>query len=386
MYKQQLIAAVMACSIVPVVAGQEIHITIPRRSELTPVQRLNRDGVDSVIKHKYNRAEALFLKAYLFDPSDPFTLNNLGYVSELQGEIDRAATYYELAAEQGCDAIIDRSSDKTLSGKPMMDALGAIKSMPMRVNRTNIYAIVLLSQNRSFEAEALLEQLLTLDPNNPFTLNNLAVAEEANGNLEEAITHYDASVRTHSRLPVVISARRSSMGSAISDVAAVSAGELRMRMASMDIKEIRAHMFAVRGVAELSQNEPAIARKDFEQSFFEDPQSSFALNNLGYLAEQDGDPESAISLYARAQRGPDAAERIGMATGSTAYGQHLASVANESRHNVGLFLRDRRNTLPPSTKAFELLRRNGTDETSEPSVPARNQEAPSHQDEVPPTQ
>ena len=226
MYKKCLLfAGILA--VVPALLGQQIHITIPRHSELTPVQRLNRDGVDEVMKNKYDKAEALFLKAYLYDPADPFTLNNLGYVSELQGQVDRAAEYYRLAVEQGCDAVIDRSSDNKLKGKPMMDALGTIKNMPMRINRINTYAVQLLSQNRGFEAEAVLKQVLPLDPNNPFTLNNLAVAEETTGNLEDALKYYDAAANTRSVQPVVVAFKLSSRGKPISVVATDSAAELR---------------------------------------------------------------------------------------------------------------------------------------------------------------
>ena len=70
--------------------GKDIRITIPKHSELTPVQRLNREGVDAVRRHQYEKAEAIFYKAYLYDAADPFTLNNLGYISELQGKLDRA--------------------------------------------------------------------------------------------------------------------------------------------------------------------------------------------------------------------------------------------------------------------------------------------------------
>ena len=65
-------------------------INIPRGSKLTPVQRLNREGVEAIKKHNFSKAEQLFYKAYLFDPGDAFTLNNLGYISELQGQIERA--------------------------------------------------------------------------------------------------------------------------------------------------------------------------------------------------------------------------------------------------------------------------------------------------------
>jgi tetratricopeptide (TPR) repeat protein len=96
--------------------ARDLHFTLPRPSHLTPVQKLNRDGVEEIRKRSYQKAEALFYKAYLLDPDDPFTLNNLGYVSELQGQVDRAQRFYKLAAQQSTDAIIDQASSKQLQG------------------------------------------------------------------------------------------------------------------------------------------------------------------------------------------------------------------------------------------------------------------------------
>src|SRR5581483_11127129 len=75
-------SAILGLSAADLAGAQSIKITLPRHSQLTPVQRLNRDGVDAVRKHDYGKAEELFYKAYLYDPSDPFTLNNLGYIAE----------------------------------------------------------------------------------------------------------------------------------------------------------------------------------------------------------------------------------------------------------------------------------------------------------------
>jgi len=35
---------------------------VPQRSKLTPVQRLNREGVDAIRNHRYEKAKALFTK------------------------------------------------------------------------------------------------------------------------------------------------------------------------------------------------------------------------------------------------------------------------------------------------------------------------------------
>src|SRR5690348_16682725 len=117
------VIAVMACAAFQAAWAGDIRITIPRHSELTPVQKLNREGVEAVQKHDYEKAEAIFYKAYLYDPSDPFTLNNLGYISEMRGKLDDAQKFYDMAAKQGCTAVVDLSSAKKLEGKPMLDAL-----------------------------------------------------------------------------------------------------------------------------------------------------------------------------------------------------------------------------------------------------------------------
>ena len=120
--------------------ADDLRVTLPRYSQATPVQRLNREGVDAIRKQQYEKAEALFDKAYLFDPADPFTLNNLGYISELQGELGRAQKFYALASEQGGDAFVDRSNAKQLEGKPLSYALNSLKEMCIRDSpRTVLY-------------------------------------------------------------------------------------------------------------------------------------------------------------------------------------------------------------------------------------------------------
>src|SRR6202167_6262001 len=173
-------------------ARDTITITIPRHSNLTLVQRLNREGVEAVEKHDYAAAANLFYKAYLFDPSDPFTLNNLGYISELEGQLDRASKFYKLAAEQGSNANIDVSSVKELKGQPMQAAFTGLQDGLMRVNRLNLEAVNLLSEGRNFDAPGLLQQALSLDPLDPFTLNNLGTADEAIGDLGGAMKYYTA--------------------------------------------------------------------------------------------------------------------------------------------------------------------------------------------------
>ncbi len=314
--------------------ARDLRITLPRRSELTPVQRLNREGVDAVRKHQYEKAEAIFYKAYLYDAADPFTLNNLGYISELQGKLDRAQKFYALASEQGCDARIDLSNAKHLEGKPMMYALNSLKDVPMRMNRMNVEAIELLSQDRNFEADALLRQALALDPQNAFTLNNLGVAEEATGDFGSALKYYDAAADSHSSEPVVVTLERSWRGKPVSEMAADSARLLRKRMRNVDTADARATMLTFRGVSATNRNDWRAAKRDFLDAYSLNPESAFSLNNLGYVAEKDGDLETAQFYYSKAHRAENADARVGLATERSAEGKHLIAVAEESHLKV----------------------------------------------------
>ncbi|MGB6689202.1 MAG: hypothetical protein WBE76_15310 [Terracidiphilus sp.] len=360
-----------------VASARGATITIPRRSQLTPVQRLNRDGVKAVANHQYEKAEALFFKAYLYDPADPFTLNNLGYVAELQGQLDRANKFYKFASEQGSDANIDLSNVKALKGKPMMSALASLQDTPMRVNRLNVNAMMLLSESRAFEAVVVLEQARRLDPQNPFTLNNLGVADEAVGDYEGALKNYNAVAESHSSDPVVVTLDRSWRGKSVSDMAAASAKRLQERMQKTGSAVTQAAMFNLHGVYEANQNDWAAARQDFLRAYSLDAGSAFSLNNRAYVAERDGDPESAQFFYEKARKALDSGARIGMATQRSAEGKQLSSVAADSNRNVDNELDEYSRERRRETGPVELTPRDnvpagspaGTPPASKPAVP-----------------
>lgn len=309
-------------------------IKIPRRSELTPVQRLNREGVEAIKKHNYQGAEALFYKAYLYDPADPFTLNNLGYISELEGNLDRAQKFYGLAAEQSSNASIDMSNAKHLEGKPMKDALVNLKDVPMRVNHTNIQAMQLLAQNRGFEALALLKQILPLDPQNAFTINNLGVASEATGDYDGALRYYREAAALNSKEPASVTLDRSWRGHSVSEMAKASARRLERRLRDIGPAQERAMMLTIRGVFSANQNDWTAAREDFLRAYSLDPTSAFTMNNRGWVAERDGDLETAQYFYGKAQQADNAAATVGLATRLTAEGRSLDVVAADSNNKV----------------------------------------------------
>jgi Flp pilus assembly protein TadD len=357
--------------------AKDLKITIPKRSEMTPVQRLNREGVEAIRKQNYEKAETLFLKAYLYDPADPFTLNNLGYVSELQGQLERALKFYQLAAEQGSEASIDRSNAKQLEGKPIQDAFNGLSGGTMRVNHINVQAVSLLSENRNSEADQLLQRAITMDPRNPFTLNNLGVAKESIGDYDSALRYFDEAAELHSSEPVVITLDRSWRGKSISDMAAESAKELQMRLKNTDNAEAQAALLTVRGVSATNRNDWQAARADFLKAYSLDPNSAFSLNNLGYVSERDGDLETAHFFYTKAQNADDANARVGLATDSAAEGQRLNVVVADSNQKTGVALdqyRQRRHAEPGNV---ELERRDGTPVDNSAPAPAPSSNPPS---------
>ena len=328
--------AITALMVVSTAAfGKDAHVLYwPRHSQLTPVQRLNREGVEAVRKHDYDKAERLFYKAYLYDPADPFTLNNLGYISEIEGQLERAQKFYDLAAQQGSNADIDLSNEKHLEGQPMKSALIDLKDVPMRVNRMNLDAMRLLAKNHGFEAVALLQQALTLEPQNAFTLNNLGVANEAIGDLDSALRDYQEAAARHSSATAAVTLDRNYRGRSISSMARESAKRLERRRRSLDPAEAKAVMFTLRGVHAVNENDWPAAREAFLHAYALDPSSAFCINNRGYVAEHDGDLETAQFFYAKARRAQDAAARVGLATAAAAEGQPLTVVATDSNDKV----------------------------------------------------
>jgi Flp pilus assembly protein TadD len=367
-----VIALVAGWAVRDACARDHFTVKIPLRSRMSQTQRLNREGVEAVRKNQYEKAEALFLKAYLYDPTDPFTLNNLGYIAELQGQLDRAERFYKLASEQGCSAEIAMSSAKDLNGKPMTTAFENLQNIPMRVNRMNVDAVRLLSQGRGFEAVALLEQARSLDPQNPFTLNNLGVADEAVGDYGAAMRNYQEVADLHSSEPVVVTEDRSWRGASVSKMAEQSAKRLQKTIDGMRQDEQQAAMYDIRGVYEENRNQLAAARSDFLRAYNLDPSSAFSLNNRGFIAERDGDLESAQFFYEKAGQANDAGARVGLATQSSAEGQSLFSVARQTTGKVDRALAQYSQQRRRENGPIELTPRNNLPEGGSSEAPLSN--------------
>ena len=348
---------------------RKISISIPKRSKLTPVQRLNREGVEALQKHKYKKAEQLFYKAYLYDPADAFTLNNLGYISELQGDIDRAERFYELAAQQSSEAVVALSTSREARGKPMKEALAAA-SAPIEINHANIEAVRLLSQGRSAEADLLLQQALNQDPHNVFTLNNMGVAKEMEGESEQALKFYDeASSGGQSQAAAVVTANPAWRGRSVTQMAQQNAKGLREYLSrEKDLPEQVAEL-NLRGVSAVNRNDLRTADADFRKAYALDPNNAFTLNNIGYVAELEGDQETAEFYYEHARQSTGASATVGVATRKTAEGRQLFSVAQDSTSHVQDKVAQERQSLQRQAGPVVLRRRDNSivEESTQPS-------------------
>jgi Flp pilus assembly protein TadD len=324
-----LLALSLVCVAVPA-GAQELRIPLPKKSKYTPVQQLNRDGVAALKKNDISKAKRLFYKAYLIDPNDPFTLNNLGYVSELEGNLDRAQRYYDQAQANTSEAVIDRSTSEDAMGKPVAKIAGHTAEGPLKVNQLNSEALGLLRQDRAPEADVVLQQALKIDANNPFTLNNMGFAKEKEGELEDAIRYYNRAAASNSREPIVIAFNKSWRGKPISEIAARNAEAAGKELSKAQNIEDRVARLNLQGVSAMNRNDRRTARKDFEQAYKLAPNNSFTINNMGYLAELEGDKETAQSYYDQARRARRASAKIMVSTRPEVEGRPVGQVAEQS--------------------------------------------------------
>lgn len=380
LWKRWLAGAVVAAGIAAGGSNAQtgdlkVKITIPERSHLTPVQRLNREGVEALDRHNYEKAETVFYKAYLFDPDDPFTLNNLGYIAELQGQVDRAQRFYELAGQQATDAVIDQATSRRFQGHSLKEAL-AIPDPPRQINRDNIEAVRLLSRGRAAEADLLLQATLRSDPRNIFTLNNLGVAKEMEGESQEALKYYDAASAVHSDATAVVTLNRSWIGQPVTAMATQNGRALRSRMEKQNQLDSQVAEFNMRGVAAVNRDDLRTADKDFRQAYALNPNNAFALNNLGFVAEIEGDSETAEFFYDSAQKAGGATQKVGLATRRLAEGLKLSQVAADNGAKVETKVTQDREARRRQNEPIVLRRRDDSVVDEPATPPARTMPIP----------
>jgi tetratricopeptide (TPR) repeat protein len=190
-----------------------------------------------------------------------------------------------------------------------------------------------------------------LDPQNPYTLNNLGVADEALGEYENALKFYDAAAHSGSADAILVTDDQAWQGKSVSEMAAANVTRLQNRVAGTNSATSQADMLNKRGVLAENQNNWAAAKQDFLNAYSLDPSNAFSINNRGYVAEKDGDLESAEFFYQKAWNGDGANLRVGIATDHSAEGKPLSQLATESDQKVdgalAVYSRGRRQQSAP---------------------------------------
>lgn len=361
------------------VHASDIHLNISKRSKPTPVQQLNQEGVKALAKNDTSHAKRAFYKAYLIDPDDPFTLNNLGYVAELDGEIEKAQKFYDLAAANSSNATVEISSNPELKGQQVSQVAGSAVSQPMQVNRLNVAAMGLMMKDRAPEAEIILRKALGLDPKNPFTLNNLGYALEKEGELEQAAHFYGLAATSGNDEKIVVALNRSWRGRSIAEIANLNAQAARHALSSEGSSESKVARLNLRGVSALNRNQKTEARQYFEEAYRLDPGNAFSLNNMGYISEAEGDRETADFYYAKAREANRSGARVALATRKDLQGRRLTSVANENQQSVQIAQEKQIASLhaqgvpplPLRTRDKAVVREPSTPPKPEPEAPVR---------------
>ena len=368
--------------------ASNLQIPIPQRGVSTPSQKLNREGVAELKRGHQKKAKQLFYRAYLLDPQDPFTLNNLGYVAELEGDADRALRFYALAAREHTDAVIDRSNEAALKGKPLDEVFRQVQNSDQELSRLNERAIVLLRDGHVFEAKNLLQSALPRHPNDPFLLNNLGYAMETVGDVEGALRCYSEAASLHSTKRVVVTPRVKWRGRPVSEVARENAVAMSEQIARGEGVDATTARLNLRGVAALNDNNPSVAKGFFLQAYQQDARNAFTLNNLGYIAELAGDRESAEMYYEAARAGRDANAKVSYSTRRDAEGQKIDKLADDNQLDVEATLKAVQEMKRREQRPIELKRRDAVPENSEQEstpVPPIGVQAPALPTLPPPT-
>jgi Flp pilus assembly protein TadD len=337
----------------------DIRISLPKHTRLTPVQQLNREGVKDAKKGRLAKAKEKFVKAYLLDPNDPFTLNNLGYVAELEGDVDRALRYYQLAAGVQTEAVIDEATASGLKGQPVVAAFQSSKAPAYQTNKANFQAMALIEKGRIFEAELVLKRAVQSDPQNPFLLDSLGYVMESEGDLNAALRYYTAAEALHSDERVLLTPVKKWRGKPISEVAARSASAVRDALAKGEDTDTRVSRLNLQGVSALNHADAADAQKYFSDAYRLDPSNSFTLNNIGYIDELVGDRESAQMYYDAARTAQQSSERVTYSTRSDAEGRRIGSLAQTNEGDVDATLKAIQQRKRQARQPIRLMVRGG---------------------------
>jgi tetratricopeptide (TPR) repeat protein len=185
------------------------------------------------------------------------------------------------------------------------------------------------------------------------------------------LKYYNAAANAHVEEPVIVTMNGAWRGKPVSDMARSSGDRLRKHMKSLQSDEAQVTLLNLRGVAAVNRNDWREARDYFSQAYRLGPENAFSLNNQGFMAERDGDLESAEDFYRQAREAGGSNDRVGVATRPSAEGSKLSSVADASGGEVSSAIEVNSEARHRIGGPVELKRRDGSKvETGAP--PATN--------------
>ncbi|HZD95700.1 MAG TPA: hypothetical protein VE133_15660, partial [Candidatus Sulfotelmatobacter sp.] len=133
-----------------------------------------------------------------------------------------------------------------------------------------------------------------------------------------------------SREPIVIAFNKNWRGKPISEVTERNADESRKELSKAQNMQDQVARLNLRGVSAMNRNDRKAAQTNFEQAYKLDPNNSFTINNMGYLAELEGDKETAQSYYDQARRAKRSSAKIMVSTRPEVEGRAVGQVAEQS--------------------------------------------------------
>jgi tetratricopeptide (TPR) repeat protein len=199
----------------------------------------------------------------------------------------------------------------------------------------------------------------------------MGVAKEMEGDSETALKYYDRASASPSDVKAVVTLNKSWRGKRANEMAAENARTLRARLKKQSGTEYRVAELNIQGVSAINRNDPQSAEQAFRKAYALDPNNAFAVNNIGYLSETEGDRETAQFFYDKAQTLANPKAKVGLATRLSAEGQPLTQIASQNDTKVDATIQQARD-LRRSQHAPVLLKRRDNSVVEEPPAPAGN--------------
>jgi len=165
-------------------------------------------------------------------------------------------------------------------------------------------------------------------------------------------------------------------GKPIRDIAEDNSKAVQKVLERGESPEQRIARLNLRGVSAINRNERSMGRQYFEQAYKIDPNNSFTLNNMGYLAEMDGDRETAQYLYAKAREGGASEAKVALATRRDMEGQRMGAVAAVNDQTVNDAMERDLEARRRQGGIVALLNRKSNAPVTEPAEPVH----PTHSD------